>query len=103
MKADLNNKLIAVIRVRGRIGVRRTIKETLSRLNVKKVNNLALIFGTKSNLGMIDKCKDFVTYGVIKEETLVKLLDKRGLKAGKEDITAILSGKKVAREVIKIP
>jgi large subunit ribosomal protein L30 len=103
MKADLNNRLIAVIRVRGTIGVRRTIKETLSRLNVKRVNNLALVFGTKANMGMIDKCQDFVTYGPIKEEALATLLEKKDKKVSKEDLSAIFSGKKRVREVVKIP
>jgi large subunit ribosomal protein L30 len=103
MKADLNNKLIAVIRVRGTIGVRRTIKETLSRLNIKRVNNMALVFGTKANLGMINTCQDFVTFGPIKEETLAKLLEKKEKKVAKEDLTAIFSGKKRARDVLKIP
>ncbi len=103
MKADLNDKLIAVIRVRGRIGVRMSIKETLSRLNVKKVNNLALVFGTKANLGMLEKCKDFITYGPITEESLSKLLKKKERKVSKEDLSAVLSGKKTARDVTKIP
>lgn len=103
MKADLSNKLIAVIRVRGRIGVRKTISETLNRLNVKRVNNLALVFGTKSNLGMIEKCKDFVTYGPIKEDALATLFERKGFRAGKEDVGALLSGKKNARDIIKIP
>lgn len=103
MKADLNNKLIVVIRVRGRIGVRRTIKETLNRLNVKRVNNLTLIFGTKSNLGMLEKCKDFVTYGIIDEAQLADLFDRKGMKVAKEDISALVAGKKNARDVVKIP
>ncbi len=103
MKADLSNKLIAVIRVRGTIGVRRTIKETLSRLNMKRVNNLVLVFGTKANLGMLVKCQDFITYGEIKEDTLTTLLEKKERKVSKEDIGAMLSGKKSARELMKIP
>ncbi len=103
MKADLNNKLIAVIRVRGRIGVRRSINETLSRLNVKKVNNLSLVFGTAANLGMIEKCKDFVTYGPVEEGVLAKLLGSKGSKVSKDDILSMMSGKKRARDVLKLP
>lgn len=103
MKADLNNKLIAVIRVRGTVGVRQSISETLTRLNLKKVNNLSLIFGTKANLGMIEKCKDFVTYGAIKEDALAMLIEKKGIKAGKEDVGQLVLGKKKPRDVMKIP
>lgn len=103
MKADLNNKLIAVIRVRGTVGVRQSISETLTRLNLRKVNNLSLIFGTKANLGMIEKCKDFVTYGAIKEDALAMLIEKKGIKAAKEDVGQLVSGKKKPRDVMKIP
>ena len=70
MKAEIENKLLAVIRVRGRVGVRHDIAETLSRLNLKYVNNMAILFGTKSNIGMIKKCNDFITYGEINREIL---------------------------------
>ena len=103
MKADLSNKLIAVVRVRGRIGVRKSINETLSRLNIKKVNNLSLVYGSKANLGMIEKCKDFITYGPISEAEVTKLLEKKNMKVSKEDLGAVASGKKRARDVMKIP
>ena len=103
MKSLLDNKLVAVVRVRGRIGVRRTINETLSRLNLDRVNCLALVFGTPSNLGMIKKCTDFVTFGEINSEVLGRVLKKKGAKATKEDIDALISGEKRAKEVLKLP
>ena len=103
MKSDLDNKLVAVVRVRGRIGVRRTINETLSRLNLDRVNCLALVFGTPSNLGMIKKCTDFVTFGEINSEVLGRVLKKKGTKATKEEINALISGEKRAKDVLKLP
>ena len=103
MKSDLDNKLVAVVRVRGKIGVRKNINETLSRLNVPRVNSAALVFGTASNLGMIKKCNDFVTFGVINPQTLERLLVRKGVKPSKADIDALTSGSKKAKEGLGLP
>lgn len=103
MKAKSENKLLAVVRVRGRAAVRHDIKETLKRLNLNRVNNLALIYGSAPNMGMIKKCNDFVTYGEISEEVLEKLSERKGLKAKKEDLSGMLSGKKKPQEVARMP
>ncbi len=103
MASENDNKLLAVIRVRGRIGVRRDINETLRRLNLKHPNNMVLLAANESNMGMIKKCNDFVTYGEVDAALVEKILTKKGLKASKEDIAAITSGQKAAREVLAMP
>ena len=103
MKAEIENKLPAVIRVRGRVGVRHDIAETLSRLNLKYVNNMSILFGTKSNIGMIKKCNDFITYGEINREMLQKLLAGKKVEAKAEEIDALLAGKKRFAEIAKMP
>ncbi|MCL4552951.1 MAG: uL30 family ribosomal protein [Candidatus Marsarchaeota archaeon] len=103
MAAELNNKLLAVVRVRGTIGVRRDISETLSRLRLKRVNNMIFIFGTRSNLGMIKKCNDFITYGEVDQALVEKVLSKKLVKVGREDLLAMASGKKVVKDVVALP
>ncbi len=103
MKATIENKLLAVIRVRGRVGVRQSIKETLSRLNLNRINNLAILFGNRSNIGMIRKCNDFVTYGEISDELLQRLFSGTGTAPTKEDIEGLRAGKKPAKSMVKIP
>jgi len=98
-KKNLENKLLVVVRVRGRTKVRTSITETLGRLNLKRVNNLVLLFGSKSNLGMLNKCVDFVTFGEVSEEVLTKLLSKGGVEAKKELIEELSKGKKMSKEV----
>ena len=100
---ELENKLLAVVRVRGRVGVRHSIKETLSRLNLRRVNNMVLLHGNKSNLGMLAVCKDYVTYGEVDSDFIEKMLTKRGVKIKKEDLDAIASGKKSAKSMMEIP
>ncbi|MCL4375525.1 uL30 family ribosomal protein [Candidatus Marsarchaeota archaeon] len=103
MKTDVENKLLAVVRVRGSVKVRQEIKETLSRLNLDRVNNLSLVFGTKSNIGMIRKCNDFITYGEIDEEKLSLLLSRKKVELSKEDLKEISTGRLKPREKINMP
>ena len=56
---------LAVIRVRGRVDVRNDIKDTLKMLNLTKSNHCVIIDDRESFLGMLQKVKDYVTYGPI--------------------------------------
>jgi large subunit ribosomal protein L30 len=103
MAKEIENKLLAVVRVRGRVGVRHTIRETLSRLNLKRVNNMVLLYATKSNLGMIAKCNDYVTYGEVDGDFVEKMLTKKGIKISKEEVNALAEGKKAAKEIMEVP
>lgn len=84
----INNKLIAVVRIRGRVGVRSTIAETLDRLRLKRVNNCVVVKATDSYEGMIKRCSNYVAYGEVDEPTLKNLLEKNGIEA---DSSKILS------------
>ena len=74
MKGEI---MFAVIRIRGRVGVRKEIEDTLKMLNLKKVNNCVIIPETPSFKGMLEKAKDYITWGEINKETLIALLKKR--------------------------
>lgn len=71
---------IAVIRIKGQIGLRKGIKETLNRLRLRKKYTCVVVEDTKENLGMINKLKDFTAFGEINEETYKKLVEVRGRK-----------------------
>ncbi len=68
----------AVIRVRGSVGVRRDIADTLKMLRLHKVNHCVIVPNTETYKGMLNKVKDYITYGEIDKDTLVKLILKRG-------------------------
>jgi large subunit ribosomal protein L30 len=96
-KGTLNNKLVAVVRIRGTVNVRSDITETLKRLNLKRVSNCAVIKVNDSYGGMLNKCSNYVAYGEVDEPTLAKLLEKhaKGLNAkemmeGKYDAEKIM-------------
>jgi large subunit ribosomal protein L30 len=77
----------AVIRVRGSVNVKGDIKDTLKMLRLNRVNHLVLLPKTKSYAGMLQKVKDYVTWGEIKPETLAKIIIRRGKLAGGKKIT----------------
>lgn len=88
MSDSKNDKLIAVVRIRGRVNVRSDITETLNRLHLKRVNNCALIKMTPSYAGMLHKCANHSTYGEIDEETLTALLAKHAEGVSAKDMLA---------------
>jgi large subunit ribosomal protein L30 len=67
----------AVIRLRGTVGVPRRIEDTLKLLRLKRRYWCNILPETDSVKGMLEKVKDFVTYGEIDKDTLVHLLRKR--------------------------
>jgi large subunit ribosomal protein L30 len=73
-KRTLNDKLVAVVRIRGTVNVRGDITETLKRLNLKRVSNCTVIRVNDSYDGMLKKCSNYVAFGEIDEPTLEKLL-----------------------------
>ncbi|MBN2517983.1 MAG: 50S ribosomal protein L30 [Candidatus Altiarchaeota archaeon] len=91
-KKDEGGSKIAVVRIRGPVDVTRTIADTLSMLNLKKVNHCVLIDNRPTYTGMLKKVKDFVTWGEINEKTFTVLLEKWGRTEGY---------KKISKELLK--
>ncbi len=69
---------IAVILVRGMVGLSKKVKDTLLMLNLSRKNHCVVIVDNPVNRGMINKVKDFTTWGEITDDTFKELLDKRG-------------------------
>lgn len=79
--------MIAAIRVRGRTGIKREIADTLDMLKLTRINHAVLIEETPSYKGMLQKAKDYITWGEVDEETVAKLISKRGKIVGNDKIT----------------
>ena len=79
---------IAVVRVRGEVDVRKTIKDTLTLLGLRHANWVTIVDNNKVSMGMVQKTKDFITWGEIDESILIALLEKWGRKAGDAHIEA---------------
>ncbi|MDF1540202.1 MAG: 50S ribosomal protein L30 [Candidatus Thorarchaeota archaeon] len=80
-------KVILAIRVRGRVRVRPQIEMTLDKLSLIKLHHAKVYKTTPSVQGMIIKSKDYITWGEVDEDTLVKLLVKRGRVTGGKQLT----------------
>lgn len=80
--------IIAVVRIKGQINLRKPIVETLNRLRVrKKYACVVFIKPTKIQEGMIKKVADFVAFGEIDEKMLKEIIEKRGKVANKKKPT----------------
>jgi len=69
---------LAVIRIRGLIGVNRDIKRTLDQLRLYKKNYCTVVQDNESYQGMVRKVKDYVTWGNIDEKMFDLLVGKKG-------------------------
>ncbi len=79
--------IFAIIRVRGIVNVNPDIKLTLKLLRLTKVNHCTLLEENKVYKGMLQKVKDYTTWGEIDKETLPKLMESRGMLVGDKQIT----------------
>ncbi len=78
IKKEISNEKVAVILIRGLVGIKKEIKNTLKMLKLLKKNCCVVFDKNPSILGMIIKCKDYITYGEIDNETYKLLVEKRG-------------------------
>ena len=72
--------MIAVIRIKGRVGLSQSINETLDRLRVRKKYTCVVIKGSPEEMGMVEKLRDFIAYGEIKDDVYKELVKIRGRK-----------------------
>lgn len=79
-------KRMVAIRIRGTVGVRKTIKDTLDLLKLPRVSSCVVIDDRESYLGMLQKAKDYITYGEISHDALKQLVLKWGRLPGDERI-----------------
>ena len=76
-----------VVRARSNVGVERTIKDTMLHLNLTKVNHAVIIPDNEQYRGMLQKAKDYVTWGEATEELVEKMLSGRGRMVGDAPLT----------------
>ncbi len=69
---------IAVILIRGIQGMNQDVKDTLRMMNILRRNACTIITNAPHHLGMINKIKNYITYGEVDEATLKVLKEKKG-------------------------
>ena len=73
------NRLIAVIRLRGTVGIKPNAKKTMESLNLNRKFSCIIMPDTDITAGMLQAAHDYIAFGKINDESLLKLLlEKRG-------------------------
>lgn len=75
---------LAVVRIRGHVKVDVRIEDTMRMLRLTRVNHCVVVPATKQYRGMIQRAKDYITWGEIDQETLSNLIFKKGRLLGEK-------------------
>lgn len=78
---------ICVIRVRGTVGVDFRAEDTMEMLRLNKPNHAVVVDNRPSYLGMLQRAKEYLTWGEINRDSMIKLLRKRGRLSGNKRLT----------------
>jgi large subunit ribosomal protein L30 len=73
-----SSEKLAIIRIRGQIGIKKPIKDTMEMLKIYRKNYCTVVDKNSCFVGMAKKIKDYATYGEIDSETYKLLIEKRG-------------------------
>ena len=68
----------AIVRIRGKVRRPPAVTDTLRMLRLTRQNHCVIVPETPAYRGMVQKVKDFVTWGEVSPELVAKLLLKRG-------------------------
>ncbi|MHA2090458.1 MAG: 50S ribosomal protein L30 [Candidatus Kariarchaeaceae archaeon] len=83
----MTNKILAIIRLRGRAGRNYNVEHTLKLLRLHKANHAVIYEETDALNGMLHKIKDAITWGEVDASTIEHLLKKRGELSGNNRLT----------------
>lgn len=81
-------KCLLVIRIRGGVNTPRRVEDTLRMLRVNRNNTATIVDDRPEYLGMLQRAKDWVTWGEVRPETIQMLLEKRGKTEGGRPLDA---------------
>jgi len=81
------NMAFAVIRVRGQPDVNVNIRRTMELMNLTRVNHCVIVPENDVTKGMLQKAKDYITWGEINTATLAEMIKIRGRLTGDATIT----------------
>ncbi len=91
--------MIVIIRISGKVKIRGEIEETLFRLRIRRKYSCVLIDEKDMNrMGMLNKVKNYVSYGNIEKGLLIRLIEKRGVRKDKKEIK---DAEKIAEDLEK--
>jgi ribosomal protein L30/L7E len=65
--------MIAAVKIRGNVDVPQPVEDTMTNLGLKKRNQIVFYEDSESIRGMMNKAKDFITYGEVSDEVIEKV------------------------------
>lgn len=83
----MERKSLLAIRIRGTINVPKRVKDTLLMLRIERNNYATLLDNRPDYQGMLQKVKDYVTWGEPDQDTIKLILEKRGEVLGGQRLT----------------
>ena len=86
-KKKEEKRRLVVIRVRGKVHLRSDISDTMKLMNLTRINHCVIVDNRAQYTGMINKAKDYITWGEINTKIINKLLSKRGMLTGNKKLT----------------
>jgi large subunit ribosomal protein L30 len=79
----MSSHKLAVVLIRGTVNLSPDVRKTLELLRLKNKHVCVVVDDNKVNRGMLQRVKDYVTYGEIDEKFYKEMLDKRAEMFGK--------------------
>jgi len=76
-----------VVRARSDVKVERSIRETMGFMNLTRVNHAVIIPDNPQYRGMLQKAKDYITWGEADAGVVERMLTERGRMAGDHSLT----------------
>jgi len=90
--------MILVIRISGAVDLSGKVEETLFRMRLRRKYSAILVKPSVENLKVLRKMRDFVAFGEITPENLVKLIEKRAKPISSKDK---IDASKIIKEIEK--
>ena len=84
----MERKCLVAIRIRGGVNASARVEDTLRMLRVDRNNTATLLDDRPEFLGMLQRAKDYITWGEPTKETILLMLEKRGRADGDAPITS---------------
>ena len=78
MVKKMSENKLAVVLIRGFVNLSPDVKKTLDLLRLRKKHACVVLNDTAENRGMLQKVKDYTTFGVVDEAFFQEILEKRG-------------------------
>ena len=78
MEQKTDSKMLAAIRIRGVTQVREVVEDTLKMLRLYKKNYCCVVPNSPVYAGLLNKVKDYITWGEIDDDIFNMLVDERG-------------------------